>query len=107
MHTEMTTYDDNFIAQMKDYAVLGLYPPQIAERMGLKGEIRRRFLVNISDYEHPLAKEYWKARERHSEDLSAALATAAMTGDPKALTLAYQVEKQREIDALRLELFGI
>lgn len=107
MHTEMTTYDDNFIAQMKDFAVLGLFPPQIATRMGLKGKIRRRFLANISDYEHPLAKEYWKARDTHSEDLSAALATSAIAGDPKALKLAYEVEKQREIDALRLELFGI
>lgn len=103
----MTTYDENFVARMKDFAVLGLHPPQIAERMGLSGEERRAFLRHITDYEHPLSKEYWKARESHSEDLSAALATSAMSGDPKALKLAYEVEKQREIDALRVELFGV
>lgn len=103
----MTTYDDNFIARMKDWAVLGLYPPQIAERMGLVGEFRHRFLAHIQDPEHPLAKEYWKARDNHSDDLAAALTSSAMAGDPKALKLAYEVEKQREIDALRHELFGL
>ena len=92
MHTDMTTYDDNFVARMKDFAVLGLHPPQIAERMGLIGETRCAFLQHITDPEHPLAKEYWKVREHHSDDLSAALTTAAMTGDPKALKLAYDVE---------------
>lgn len=103
----MTTYDDNFIARMKDFAVLGLHPPQIAERMGLQGEIRHRFLANIQDPEHPLARQYWAARDNHSDDLAAALTTSAMSGDPKALKLAYEVEKQREIDTLRHQLFGI
>ena len=103
----MITYDENFISRMKDFAVLGLYPPQIAERMGLAGEERKTFLQHITGFEHPLSKEYWKARDNHSDDLSAALTTSAMSGDPKALKLAYEVEKQREIDALRVELFGI
>lgn len=103
----MTTYDDNFLARMKDLAVLGLYPPQIAERMGLAGELRRKFLANMQDPEHPLAKEYRKVRENHTDDLAAALASSAMSGDPKALKLAYEVEKQREIDALRHQLFGL
>ena len=103
----MTTYDDNFVARMKDFAVLGLLPIQIAERMGLVGEFRRTFLMHISDPMHPLAKEYWKTHEMAVEDLDASLTTSAMSGDPKALKLAYEVKKPREIDALRQELFGI
>lgn len=103
----MTTYDKDFIAKVKDLAVLGLFPPQIAERLGLVGEDRRTFLHNITDYEHPLCKEYWKSRQNQEEDLEAALQTAAMNGDPKALALAYEVKERRQYDKLAHELFGI
>lgn len=101
------TYDENFIARMKDWAILGLYPPQIAERMNLEGTERQIFLCNILDPEHPLAKEYWKAKQHQEEDLDAALQSAASAGDPKALALAYDVADRRTYNKLAKELFGI
>jgi len=103
----ITTYPSDFIARVKDFAILGLYPPQIAERMQLCGVERALFLKNITDPDHPLSKEYWKAREHREEDLDAALQTACMTGDPKALTLAYELNEQKRIDKLKSELFGL
>lgn len=103
----MTGYLPEFISKMKDYAVLGLYPEQIAERMNLIGEERRKFLRDITDIEHPLCKEYWKSRSNHEEDLAAALSSAALSGDPKALDLAYELEHVKKVESLKKELFGI
>lgn len=103
----MTTYDKAFIARVNDLAILGLYPPQIAERLGLIGSERALFLKHISDPDHPLCKEYWKTREHREEDLDAALQTACMTGDAKALSLAYEMNGQRRVDLLKKELFGL
>lgn len=103
----ITTYDQDFIARVKDLAILGLYPPQIAERLGMVGIERAVFLKNITDPDHPLCKEYWKTREHREEDLDAALQTACMSGDPKALTLAYELNEQKRIDKLKSELFGL
>lgn len=103
----IVTYEKDFIDRVKDLAILGLYPPQIAERLGIVGVERALFLKNITDPDHPLCKEYWKTREHREEDLDAALQTACMTGDPKALTLAYGLKQQQRIDKLKAELFGL
>lgn len=103
----ITTYDKDFIDRVKDLAILGLYPPQIAERLGLVGIERAIFLKNMVDPDHPLCKEYWKTREHREEDLDAALQTACMSGDPKALKLAYELKLQSRVDALKKELFGL
>lgn len=103
----IVTYEKDFIDRVKDLAILGLYPPQIAERLGIVGVERALFLKNITDPDHPLCKEYWKTREHREEDLDAALQTACMTGDPKALTLAYELKQQQRINKLKAELFGL
>lgn len=103
----MTTYDKDFIARMKDLAVLGLWPSQIAERLGLQGTERARFLEDITDYEHPLCREYHNSRGNYEDDLDAALQTRCMSGDPKALKIAYELRQQDRVNKLTQELFGI
>ena len=103
----IVTYEQDFIARVKDLAILGLYPPQIAERLGIVGLERALVLKNITDPDHPLCKEYWKTTQHREEDLDAALQTACMTGDPKALMLAYELNEQKRIDKLKSELFGL
>lgn len=100
-------YEKEFIARVKDLAVLGLYPSQIAERLELVGEFRRRFLEDIVNIEHPLHKEYVYSRQHHMDDLDAALNTSAFTGDPKALRLNYELNRQNRLDLLKQKLFGI
>ena len=73
-------YEKEFIARVKDLAVLGLYPSQIAERLELVGDM---------------------------DDLDAALNTSAFTGDPKALRLNYELNRQNRLDLLKQKLFGI
>lgn len=107
MYQGMTTYDKDFIARVKDYAAIGLYPPQIAERLGLVGKERSFFLLHIQDPDHPLAKEYWKSKGQQEEDIDAALQTACVAGDPKALKIAYELRQQTRIDELTKELFGV
>ena len=48
------TYDEEFVARVKDFAVIGLYPSQIAERLGLEGKDRQEFLKDICSKKHPL-----------------------------------------------------
>lgn len=100
-------YEKEFIARVKDLAVLGLYPSQIAERLELSGEFRRRFLEDIVNIDHPLHKEYVHSRKHHTDDLDAALNTSAFTGDPKALRLNYELNRQNKLDLLKHDLFGI
>lgn len=53
---EIRTYDEEFVARVKDLAVIGLYPVQIAERMNLVGRERLEFLMDICSKKHPLHK---------------------------------------------------
>lgn len=103
----MREYSDEFIDKMKDYAVLGLYPVQIAERMGLVGVERRRFIEDICDVKHPLYAEYATTKAHNREDMDAALNTSALCGDAKALRLAYELNQQDRVDQLKNDLFGI
>lgn len=103
----MTVYTEDFIARMKDLAVIGLSPAQIAERMGLEGLERSKFLYNITKEDHPLHKEYFQSYRHYQEDIDAALNTSALIGDPKALRLAYELNHKDKVDDLKKELFGI
>lgn len=100
-------YPPEFISKMKDFAVIGLSPAQIAERMKLSGIERKRFLEHITDEDHPLHKEYICSARHHSDDMDAALNTAAIKGDAKALRLNYELEHQDKVDDLKRKLFGI
>lgn len=100
-------YSEGFVARMKDFAVLGLGPVQIAERMMLEGEERRRFLRDVTTHDHPLRTEYLRSKSHGEEDLASALIDSAAGGDAKALKLAYEVEHQRKVDSVKKELFGI
>lgn len=103
----MTIYSEDFIARMKDLAVIGLSPAQIAERMGLEGLERSNFLNSITKDDHPLHKEYFQSYRHYQEDMDAALSMSALSGDPKALRLAYELNRQNTVDDLKKELFGI
>ncbi|MBP3662337.1 MAG: hypothetical protein J6J25_04440 [Bacteroidales bacterium] len=102
-----TTYTSEFIAQVKEYAVLGLYPIQIAERMGLSGSERTRFLFDINSKHHPLRSAYLIARSHWEEDMDAALTTLATAGDVDALELASKVEWRKGIESIKSELFDL
>lgn len=105
--TPARTYPEEFVAQAKDYAVLGLQPPQIAERMGLEGKQREDFLFDCTNKLHPLHLLLNIAYHHGADDLDAALVTIACSGDVDALELAI---KKRDADKylnLRKQLFGI
>ena len=100
-------YPQEFISKMKDFAVIGLSPSQIAERMGLAGTERQRFLEHVTDENHPLHKEYICSARHHADDMDAALNTAALKGDAKALRLNYELQHQNRVDELKRKYFGI
>lgn len=100
-------YTEEFVVSMKDLAVIGLSPSQIAERLGLDGVERRRFIRDASDAEHPLGKEYLISSSHYRDDIDAALNMAATKGDAKALRLEYELRHQDRVDELKRKLFGI
>jgi hypothetical protein len=100
-------YDEDFVARVKDLAVIGLWPVQIAERLGLQGIDRMNFLSDICSKKHPLHEEYLISRSHREDDLDAAINEAAMAGDVDALELQVHMERQKEIDNLKSELFGV
>lgn len=103
----MTTYPEEFVARLKDWAVMGLEPAQIATRMGLLGEDRRDFLYALTQKGHPLRLAYLEARGQHLDDLDSALENAAVSGDTDALDIAYREQRNRGYERLLNELFGI
>ncbi len=100
-------YPPEFIAQVKDYAVMGLRPRQIAERLNLEGAERRDFLLDIASKGGPLYEAFLQSRAHGEEDPHATLVTLADGGDTDALELLTKVTWQERVDNLKAELFGI
>jgi hypothetical protein len=100
-------YSEDFISQAKDYAVLGLQPPQIAERMGLEGKERENFLFDCTNKLHPLHLLLNIAYHHGEADVDAALITIACSGDVDAMELAIKKREQDRYLTLRKNLFGI
>lgn len=101
------TYDEEFVAKVKDYAALGLAPVQIANRLELVGDERRDFLFQITSKTSPLRQAYKEARSQLEEYMDAILTSMAVNGDVDALELESKMIKQREYDDLVNQLFGI
>ena len=66
-------HTEEFTNQVKDWAVMGLVPRQIAERLGLEGEERHAFMIAIMTDKHPLHEAYITARQHGMEDADTAL----------------------------------
>lgn len=100
-------YSEEFMKEAADYAVLGLQPQQIAERMGLEGRARENFLWDATNPLSPLHELIHLAYEHGEGDLDAALITLAVSGDVDALELALKKREQDKYLQLRKTLFGI
>lgn len=101
------TYDEGFVARVKDFAVIGLYPVQIAERLGLEGTDRQEFLRDICSKKHPLHEEYLISRAHREQDLDASLNELAAAGDVDALELEAHIRFKKDVDNLKMELFDV
>lgn len=100
-------YDEAFVTRARDFAVLGLQPPQIAERMGLEGKEREDFLFDCTNTMHPLHILLNIAYAHGEADIDAALITIACSGDVDAMELAIKKREQDKYLRLRSKLFGI
>lgn len=103
----MRTYDKEFVARVKDFAVIGLYPVQIAERLGLVGKDRLEFLRDICSKQHPLHEEYLLSWANREQDLEASLNELAAAGDIDALKLESYIRFHKDVDNLKMELFDV
>ena len=101
------TYDEEFVARVKDFAVIGLYPVQIAERLGLEGTDRQELLRDICSKKHPLHEEYLISRAHREQDLDASLNELAAAGDVDALELEAHIRFKKDVDNLKMELFDV
>lgn len=107
MDNNTTPYTEEFIARAKDFAVLGLQPIQIAERLELRGKERDDFLQAVCNKNSPLHLLINIAYANGGHDLDAALTMAAVSGDVDALELAIKKRDQERYFELRMKLFGI
>lgn len=103
---ERRKYDEAFMERCKDFAVLGLRPPQIAERLGLQGKERENFLFDATNTLHPLHILLNIAYAHGEDDLDAALITIACSGDVDALELAIKKRRDDKYLEMRQDLFG-
>jgi len=100
-------HTEEFTNQVKDLAVMGLVPRQIAERLGLEGAERRDFMRAIMSDSHPLHDAYITARQHGIEDADTSLVALADSGNTDALELLYKVRFQNRVDAVKKELFDL
>lgn len=103
----MSNYDEKFVAEVKDWAVMGLTPMQIATRMNLRGEERRAFLNSVFSPKGALHDAYLDARDQYEEDLQNTLVARAVNGDMNAMALQLQQNEKAEYNTLLNKLFGI
>lgn len=101
------TYDDDFVARVKDLAVIGLYPVQIAERLGLQGTERLGFLIDINSKKHPLHEEFLISRAHREDDMAAAITDMAASGDVDALELDAKLQWRAGVENIKHELFDM
>lgn len=104
---EIITYDDDFVDKVRDLAVIGLYPVQIAERLGMTGRFRQRFLQDICDKKHRLYEVYRISKEHRESDIEASVNELASAGDIEALKLKSSIQYHNDVDNLKNELFGL
>ena len=100
-------YTDEFIQQVKDLAVIGLLPVQIAERLDLRGELRRDFLFDINSKHHPLHAAFLETEAHYEGDVLGAIQNLAAGGDTFAQATWAQLNRERQVNKLKSELFGI
>ena len=100
-------YTDEFIAQVRDLAVIGLLPVQIAERLKLEGSLRRDFLFDINSSGHPLYSAFYAAQSNYEDDVMGAIQNLAAGGDTKAQETWVELNFNRRVDRLKMDLFGI
>lgn len=104
---EIITYDDDFIDKVRDLAIIGLYPVQIAERLGMTGRFRQRFLQDICNKKHRLYEVYRISKEHREYDIEASVNELASAGDVEAIKLQSSIRYHNELDALKNELFDV
>lgn len=105
--TMTSTYlTKEFIERCKDLAVLGLRPPQIAERMGLAGKDRSDFFEQVSNELTELHQLLRIAYDNGGYDLDAAIVTSALLGDSKSQEIALRKRREDAYLELRNDLFG-
>lgn len=104
---KLSEHTEEFTNQVKDLAVIGLQPRQIAERLGLEGEERMEFLLAIMSPNHPLHEAYLLARQHGEMDPHAALIAVADGGDTDALELLFKTNWQNKVDSVKKDLFDL
>lgn len=104
---KISEHTEEFTNQVKDLAVMGLTPRQIAERLGLEGEERQEFLMAVTNPNHPLHEAYKLSKEHAEADPYNTLATLADGGDTDALELLAKVNLQRRLDNVKKDLFDL
>ena len=100
-------WGSEYIDRVRYGAINGQSPSYIAEFAGLKGELRRQFLQDITNPKTELGKEYRRNREISSKDIDTTLHFLQIQGDTDAMGVAIKRETLEYVQRIREDLFGI
>ena len=100
-------WGDDIIDVFHYGAMNGQSPTYIAYRAGFKGELRQRFLQDITNPKTQLGSEWRKARDILNEDLDSTIHFLQIQGNTDAMEVAIKRETIEYIKRLREELFGL
>jgi len=103
----MADYDNITLVKVRNWAKLKYSPFRISILLGLNKEDREVFLVDIKTDDHPLRKIYDQGVASGEYDMDLTLMKAVEGGDMDAEKAYRDRQKERVIEELKNELFGI
>jgi len=103
----MAVYDDNILIKVRNWGALKYSPDRIIIMLGLKGDERDAFLIDITDTDHRLYSFYHKGINIGEYNIDIALREKAEEGDTFAEAALRERQQQQSVEELRRELFGI
>lgn len=103
----LPTIGDEFIPQVEEYAGLGYSPERIADLLKLVASRRYAFISRITYPGDTYNIAYREAFADAEKDIDMKLQEKASMGDFDAISALAERSKERIINNLRKELFGI
>ena len=99
---------DDTILNMVTYGAMNAQSPTvIAENIGLTGELRRQFLLDIVNPKTAIGSEYRKNISIAQKDVETTLHFLQLQGDTDAMEVAIKRERKEYIARIKEDLFGL
>lgn len=100
-------WDESYMDMAKYGAMNGHSPTYIAQMAGLKGELRRQFLLDICNKNTKLGNAFFYGRTLATQDVETTIHFLQLQGDTDAMDIAIKQKRLEYISRIKEELFGL